>query len=161
MLVMLVRLIVPFLILRHPLLGGILCIVLDYVDFDLIRWFNPEFLDAYQSLDKWLDLYYLSFEAFVVYLWKNLTLKKAILGLFVYRVLGIILFQTTGNEVILFLFPNFFEVIFLYYLIFKGRWKAILGLGVIWKVYQEYYLHIVKPDNWFTHTWEFIRGLFI
>src|SRR5688572_15029124 len=156
LLVLLVRLVVPLMILRNPLLGGILCIVLDYIDFDLIRWFFPEYLENYQLIDKWLDLYYLLFEIYIVTLWKDLLYKRIVSGLFILRLVGVILFEVTQNHQLLFIFPNFFEVAFLYYLIFKGRWPATLVLAFIWKLWQEYYLHIIKVDNWLNHSWQYL-----
>lgn len=159
MLVMVVRLITPILILRQPLLGGIICVVLDYVDYDLIRWFAPEYLGDYQLIDKWLDLYYLLFEVYIVTLWKDQVFKRVTLGLFIFRLVGIVLFEITQDDKLLFLFPNFFEVMFLYYLIFKGRWPVILVLVFIWKIWQEYYLHMVQADSWINHSWNYLKNL--
>ena len=60
--VLVVRLVVPLLILRRPLLGGLLAIVADTCDivaFNIWGW--PPW--PYHLLDKALDWYYLALEA--------------------------------------------------------------------------------------------------
>lgn len=82
------RLGVPLLILRWPLLGGLLSIGADYIDLQLLQALDPSQVVNYQPLDKTLDLYYMSLEALVALRWKNEKVKIATLALFFYRLLG-------------------------------------------------------------------------
>ncbi len=66
--VIVARLIVPVSIFRWPLAGGVASMVLDGLDVVLVDVLanllgeEPGFGNTYQTMDKPLDLYYLSFE---------------------------------------------------------------------------------------------------
>lgn len=168
--IVLLRLTTAPAILKYPLLGGLLALGLDHYDLDLIFLLGG--VANYQNIDKALDLYYLSFEAYVVCFWENLFIRNLVLFLFFYRLLGIILFQGTQNHYFLFIFPNFFEVFFLWYLIYQKisginfltqRRQTIiftftLTFWLLIKLYQEYYLHLSSQNPW--PGSEFINQLF-
>lgn len=60
------RLIVPLLILKRPLLGGLLALGFDALDVLIVAWFGPGGMGPhYHNIDKALDLSYLSLEAWV------------------------------------------------------------------------------------------------
>jgi hypothetical protein len=81
------------------------------------------------------------------------------LGLFAWRVIGVIAFELSGWRGVLFIFPNLFENWYLFVLIvwrFFPRvtlvtWKQCLGwLAIVYipKVGQEYLLHVAEAQPW-------------
>jgi hypothetical protein len=154
------RIIVPLMILRKPLAGGIVAMLLDGLDVVIVEWFGPGGMgDHYHSIDKVLDMYYLSLEAWVAWRWLDRIPRLIALGLFGWRVIGFALFELTGWRPILFIFPNLFEHWFLFYLIrnrfFPGialeTWRqAITWLVILLvpKLGQEYLLHIAEAQPW-------------
>lgn len=154
------RIVVPLLILKRPLLGGILAMVLDALDVVIVEWFGPGGMgEHYHSLDKLLDLYYLGLEAWVALTWKERLPRLTAIGLFAWRVVGVILFEITGWRPLLFVFANLFEHWFLFYLI-RNRWFPSLRLDTwrqvtFWllvlyipKILQEYALHVAEAQPW-------------
>ena len=102
------RLLIPFSILRYPLLGGILCMLIDALDVVLITFINQGEFSNYHTTDKILDIYYLSFEAYKFFNYPNKLVRRTSTILFVYRVVGFVLFEFTKLRVLLFIFPNLF-----------------------------------------------------
>lgn len=157
--VVLLRLGLSTLILKFPLVGGVIAICLDYFDLQLLYLFDQRELGRYQSLDKTLDLYYLALEAYVVSNWRNLLVKYTALLLFLGRSIGSLLFVITQEGVILMIFPNVFEPFFLIYLMqlqifrkdlltsFKQIALLILFL-LIPKLIHEYLLHVNTTYPW-------------
>ncbi len=102
------RLIVPLLILRRPLAGGIAAMLLDATDVIIVEFFGPGGIGPhYQNIDKGLDLYYLGLEAYVSLSWVECIPRLISLSLFGIRVVGVALFELSGWRSLLFLFPNF------------------------------------------------------
>src|SRR3989304_1637576 len=58
--VILLRLILPLSILRYPLWGGILAMLLDGADVIIAGWLNMAGSSNYHTTDKYLDMYYLT-----------------------------------------------------------------------------------------------------
>lgn len=163
--VILLRLIVPFSIFRWPLAGGIACLLLDACDVILITFFNQGDFKNYPGTDKYLDTYYLFFEFIVSFKWKNKLARKTSIGLFIYRFLGVVLFETLKIRALLFVFPNLFENFYLFYLALlkfykkdivtsKKRITVILVILLVPKLFQEYILHVAEfhPWNWIRHN---------
>lgn len=159
LLISLLRLIVPLTIFKYPFLGGSLALALDYFDQDLMRLFNPAISDQYQSLDKILDIYYLGFEFLIVFRWKDKFAKNLGKTLFLYRMVGVLLFEITQIRKLLFIFPNLFEMFFLFYTGHKFFLKkepnlfkpwVILSLSglFLYKIYQELSLHVLNFHPW-------------
>jgi hypothetical protein len=154
------RLIVPLLILKRPLAGGIAAMLLDGLDVVIVEFFGPGGMgEHYHSIDKVLDLYYLSLEAYVSFGWTQRIPRQIALCLFAIRLVGVIVFELTAWRAALFIFPNLFENWFLFVLIawrfFPGldlnRWRtALTWLVVLYipKVFQEYLLHIAEAQPW-------------
>lgn len=151
--VLVVRLVVPLTIVRWPFWGGLLSIAADTIDILMFQlWGFPGFI-GYHELDKLLDVYYLSIEVVVAQGWPGLP-RTIASGLFGYRLLGVVLFEVTGERVMLFVFPNLFELFFLLcaYLrlyrpayVLTGRVAALwLGALLVPKLAQEYALHYAK-----------------
>lgn len=154
------RLLIPLLIPRFPLAGGVLAMALDGLDVVLVEFISDGGMgDRYHTLDKLLDLYYLSLEAWTVRRWANTRARTAALALFAYRVVGVALFELTGQRWLLFVFPNLFENWFLAFLLVRRlaprhepmTWRAITAWLVVLylpKLGQEYLLHVAEAQPW-------------
>jgi len=170
MIVIALRLVLPLTILRWPLAGGILALVIDAFDVVLVDALAQllgepaEFGPAYAQIDKWLDTYYLGLEVIVVQRWPQPMLRSAATLLFVWRLAGVIAFEITGNRPLLVVFPNLFENFYLYVLI-ATRWfprflprntpqlLLVLAVLMIPKAVQEWVLHYEE-----LHPWQWFRN---
>lgn len=154
------RLFVPLLILWRPLPGSILAMLLDAFDVIIVEFFGEGGMGAhYHSIDKLLDTYYLSLQAWVALGWTDRRLKITAIALFAYRLVGVLIFEITDWRPTMFVFPNLFENWFLFVLIrnrfFPGllldSWKRIaVWLFVLYipKIGQEYLLHVAQAQPW-------------
>ena len=162
------RIIVPFSIFRWRLSGALASMILDALDVVLVdviaTALNQQggFGDHYQTFDKWLDVYYLSFEAIVSLMWANHLARNTSIALFVFRLVGIVAFEITGIRKLIFFFPNLFENFFLYIVVVEKffpklmpknlkQLALVLVLLYIPKFGQEWLLHYqqAQPWNWF------------
>lgn len=157
------RLVVPLLILRWNLAGGVIAMLLDGADVILIEVIGRGgFGNHYAELDKILDSYYYSLELFVALRWRSPWARTPTIALFIYRAIGVVLFETTQRRIFLFFFPNLFENWWLYVVVVRQFWPRLypcsikttaipLALLLIPKMGQEYLLHYTeaKPWNWF------------
>ena len=162
------RLIIPFTIFRWPLLGGILAFAADFYDFPLLNTFGWGFftIETYQPIDKVFDIYYLSFEFLVALRWRDLLAKKSAVGLFSWRLIGVIAFELTQMRKFLFLAPNIFEYFYLAILAIKKfkpefhltkRILIILVVAIgIPKLVHEYILHYLEYPLGFRVIWDSI-----
>ncbi len=154
------RLVVPLLILKRPLAGGIIAMLLDALDVVIVEFISDGGMgDHYHSIDKLLDLWYLSLEAWVAWTWADRIPRIAGLVLFGWRVIGVALFEVIGWRPLLFIFPNLFEHWYLFVLI-CWRWfprvdlttwrRVLLWLVALYipKLGQEYLLHIALANPW-------------
>jgi hypothetical protein len=169
LIVIALRLLLPLTILRWPLAGGLLALVVDAIDVVLVDAIAgmlgqpPEFGPIYAQLDKWLDLYYLGLEVVVARRWVEVVPRRTAYVLFAWRLVGVILFEITVYRPLLVLFPNLFENYFLYILVAR-RWfprfvprtvnqSVVVGLVLlIPKEIQEYVLHWEE-----LHPWQWLR----
>ena len=164
MIITALRLVVPLVILRAPLAGGIIAMLLDGADVILIELIGlGGFGDHYHTLDKVLDSYYLAIELFVALRWKSPWARLPAIALFAYRVIGVILFELTERRIMLFLFPNLFENWWLYCVVVERFWPRLyphsgktvvipLVLLLVPKMGQEYLLHFAEA-----RPWEFLK----
>jgi hypothetical protein len=158
------RLFVPLLIPRLPLVI-VVALVIDAADQTLLATFtdvDTSEAGAYQSVDKALDIYYLS----IAYLstmrnWTSHPAFRIAQFLFYYRLVGVAFFELTDERLMLLLFPNTFEYFFIAYEIARLRYEpsrfsarfwllVAAGLWIFVKLPQEYWIHIAKLD--FTDT---------
>lgn len=160
------RLILPLLILRWPLLGGVTAMLLDGADVIIVDLFGPGGMGPfYHAIDKYLDLSYLGLEALVSLSWTGAAPRRASIALYLYRLVGVIAFELTGVRLLLVFFPNLFENWFLCYLACRrffphlrlDSWPRVLvalALLAIPKFFQEYILHYrqLQPWGWFRDT---------
>ncbi len=152
------RLLFPLAIPYYPLIGVLICLVLDSADQSIFQQFPAIPLDGYQSYDKALDIYYLTITYLATFRnWTNEFAFKTSLFLFYYRLVGVVLFELTQVRAILFIFPNTFEYFFIFYEAVRsrwstarmGKWTIILGAAAIWifiKLPQEWWIHIAQLD---------------
>lgn len=160
MIVIALRLVVPLLILKRPLIGGIVAMLLDALDVVIVEFFGPGGMgDHYHNIDKLLDLYYLSLEMWMALKWTERLPRITAIVLFVYRVIGVVIFEITGWRPTMFIFPNLFEHWYLFVLLryqfFPGlrldTWKRVIGWLVVLyipKIGQEYLLHVAQAQPW-------------
>jgi hypothetical protein len=99
-------------VLRWPLAGGILAVLVDLSDLLLRDTLDLGGVPDYQSLDKWLDQVYMACFLIVALRWHGWERRVAI-GLFAFRLVGFFLFEATHERALLLLFPNVFEFWFL------------------------------------------------
>ena len=144
-----VRLIGALFVLRWFVAGAIIAILIDFSDLFLMNLLQLGGVQDYLSLDKWLDLSYMG-TFFYVSTKKIQSSKYVSLGLFTFRLIGLLLFEITGYRWILLAFPNFFEVWFVISSIaiqkkqfkFNSKWGISLILAAfLLKLLQEYVLH--------------------
>jgi hypothetical protein len=154
------RILIPLLILRYPLAGGLAAMVIDALDVVLISALHlGGFADHYSELDKLLDSYYLTLELIVALRWVSPYARNPAVCLYVYRLIGVILFEVTHTRVLLLAFPNLFENWWLYVVIverffpsvYPKTWRSVstpLAILLIPKMGQEYLLHYAEAEPW-------------
>lgn len=154
-LVFTMRLLVPLSIVRFPLAGGVIVIIGDNLDWHILHLFPPVDYISYQQYDKFLDTYYLAIEFLISLTWKEKIVRYTSVVLFLYRVIGVMLFELTNNQYLLFVFPNIFESFYLFYLLYKMYTTAVFSyrnayivfsllLLAISKYAFEYLLHVAQ-----------------
>ena len=154
------RLIIPLIILKRPLAGGIIAMILDGLDVVLVEFISSGGMgDQYQSIDKLLDMYYLSLEAWIAWTWTEDIPRLTALALFAWRAVGVVLFELIGWRPLLLLFPNLFEHWYLFVsicwrwfpkidlTIWRSTWPWLIVL-LIPKLGQEYLLHVAQANPW-------------
>jgi hypothetical protein len=156
----------PLLIIRFPFAAGWANFVLDGVDGDLLIPLG--LLDpAYQPIDKITD--WVTYVAIVIVAFRNdWPTRRLMLGLFLFRSIGQTGFLLTGNELLLALFPNFLEPLFLvtatilaweravrhvpdwqargFALLHRWRWPIGIVI-VIYKLQDEWFTHVANIDR--------------
>ncbi len=156
----------PLLIIRFPFAAGWANFVLDSVDGDLLVPLGLPNAD-YQPIDKLAD--WATYVAIVVVAYRNRwPTKRLMLGLFLFRSIGQAGFLVTGNELLLAVFPNLLEPLFLvtasilayervirhlpdwqergFAVLHRHRWP-IGTLIVIYKIQDEYFTHVANLDR--------------
>lgn len=174
MIVVVLRLIVPLAILRWPLAGGVLAMVVDAFDVVLVDAIAyaigqpSEFGPFYAQTDKYFDTYYLSLELIVVRRWPESLPRRVATYLFLWRLAGVVAFEVTGYRPLLLAFPNLFELFYLYVLIVR-RWapalmpRTVVQVGVVVvvllvpKLVQEWVLHVEELHPWLWFRQNFIE----
>jgi hypothetical protein len=100
-------------VLRWPLAGAFIAIFADLADLFLREWLDLGGVKDYQRFDKWLDQAYMLTFLIVALRWEALPRNIAV-ALFVFREIGVIAFEITGDRDILVIFPNLFEYWFIF-----------------------------------------------
>jgi hypothetical protein len=154
------RLVIPLMIFRYNLLGGIVAMLLDGADVIIIDLIGlGGFGGHYHQLDKVLDVYYLSIELLVALRWTNPYTRLPAAALFGFRMVGVVAFEATEARIALFIFPNMFENWWLYCAAVRRFWPRLephntrpvafpmLAL-LVPKMGQEYLLHFAEAQPW-------------
>jgi hypothetical protein len=137
-------------VLRWPLAGGLFAILIDLSDLLLRDTLDLGGIPDYQAFDKWADQVYLGLFLIVALRWSGVERSIAI-GLYVFRLVGFVAFELTGERALLLVFPHVFEPWFLIVAaIHRFRpgfaWRpatvaaVLIGLTAIKEV-QEWALH--------------------
>src|SRR6266446_5622932 len=99
-------------VLRWPLAGGLLAILVDLSDLLLRDTLDLGGIPDYQSFDKWADQVYLGLFLVVALRWSGVE-RSIALWLYAFRLVGFVAFEMTGERALLLAFPNVFEPWFL------------------------------------------------
>ena len=160
LIVIALRLIIPLLILRYPLFGGVAAMAVDGLDVVLIEVIGlGGFGGHYSELDKLLDSYYLTLELIVSFRWTSPYARIPAIALYVYRAIGVVAFEVSHARVLLFLFPNLFENWWLYCVavaqffprLHPRSWRSVtipMFFLLVPKMGQEYLLHYQEAEPW-------------
>lgn len=136
-------------VLRWPLAGGLLAVLVDLSDLLLRDVLDLGGVGDYQTLDKWLDQVYLALFIVVALRWPD-PLRTLAVALYAFRLVGFVLFEVTGERGLLLLFPNVFEFWFLFVVAagparVAGWSRAQIGITLVAltaaKEAQEWALH--------------------
>lgn len=163
--VILIRLFIPLLIFKKPFWGALLAMAADASDIIIMDAFGWGFLEGkpYHVIDKVFDTYYLAIEFYVSLSWQIAQLRRTSMVLFIWRLLGVIVFSVTQIRQVVFFAPNIFEN---FYLLVVGLHKffpkfqikttkrlvIVLAIATVPKLIQEYIMHFLE-----FHTWHFIK----
>ena len=151
-----VRIFASLIVFKFNFFGAILVILIDFSDLFMMNLITLGGVRNYQFLDKFLDLFYIAYFLIIALRWEKLLRNISIL-LFVFRILGFVLFEFFQNRLILFIFPNVFEFWFLgITLLFllksnitKRKIIIVLVITTLLKMIHEYILHVWKVlDNY-------------
>jgi hypothetical protein len=99
-------------VLRWPLAGGLLAILVDLSDLLLRDVLDLGGIPDYQAFDKWADQVYMAAFLIVALRWTGPERAIAV-GLYLFRLVGFVAFEISGERALLLLFPNVFEPWFL------------------------------------------------
>lgn len=147
------RIISAPLIFIWPLISIILSFFLDIIDIEFASR-GVLTLSEYERSDKALDLWWYSNA--MLFSWFSLPYYRLfLLTLFIFRIVGDAIFFLKNDRRILFLFPNFFENIFLLiffslyfkqlnFLLDKKYFFISLSIVVLLKILQEWWVHIAQ-----------------
>ena len=152
------RFLVPLRLMRYPLPAIVICLLIDAVDQSIFQQFTNLNLDGYQTYDKALDVFYLSI-AYVAVLrnWVSGPLVMTVTFLWYYRLVGVVIFEFTGERWYLVIFANTFEYFFILVEIYRQTrrpdrltWKWIItAVALLWvciKIPQELWIHVAQWD---------------
>lgn len=151
------KFIVPTLLLKFPFPAAWGNYFLDVIDGDILQALGMQ-ENTYQLIDKGADLFSYVFMLLLGLRW---SIKKVIIVLFAYRLIGQLLFFATGNELVFFYFQNFLEPLVMAYALllflnknnetkayaaYKKYFLLIWGIIIAYKVWNEWYLHFANID---------------
>lgn len=142
-------------VLRWPLAGGILAVLVDFSDLFLMNLLHLGGVHDYQAFYKYLDQVYLGAFLVVALRWPDPERTVAV-GLYAYRLAGFAAFELTGARTLLLFFPNVFEFWFLFVAAVR-HWnppfvftrKRILGWGAVLLIGKEFQEYAVHGARWF------------
>ena len=139
--VVILRIIFAPLIFVWPLLSVIVSFFLDLIDADFAHYTITK--DQYEAIDKVLDFWVYIFE--MIYAWYNFSnFKWFLLALFIWRLIGMIVFYVTKNRKYFIIFENFFEniVFVIFFKIIIVNIPVTFVIAFIVKVFTEWFIHV-------------------
>ncbi|MEC9107527.1 MAG: hypothetical protein VYC53_03205 [Chloroflexota bacterium] len=151
-----VRIFASLIVFKFNFYGGLLVILIDFSDLFMMNLISLGGVRNYQTLDKFLDLFYISFFLIISLRWSP-KVRNISIGLYTFRLIGFVLFEIFEERFILFLFPNIFEFWFIGIALLnkltKSHSKKNIALVLIFafglKMLQEYILHVWRfLDNY-------------
>ena len=156
LIIILFKFLVPLFILKFPFQAVWANYILDVIDGDILLSLGMQD-SLYQTIDKIADYFSYIIMLVVGLRWR---IKKLILIFFIYRTIGQILFFITRNELVFFYFQNFLEPLFMAYSLILFRQKSeektyvtykkhfflIWAIIIIYKIWNEWYLHFANID---------------
>jgi hypothetical protein len=155
-----VRMLVPLLMLRWPLPGVLLSMIVDVYDWNFINIQTAEADAFYQNWDRLMDMYFWFVSVPMVLKWEDARSRSIAFAFLGFRMIGQVLFFITQNRSFLFFFPNFYDnflVLYLGYVLIFKRTRLIessldaLVIGpalLIPKIIHEYFLHFLQIQPW-------------
>lgn len=162
-------------VLRWPFAGGIFALLIDLSDLFMKNLLQLGGVDNYQDFDKYLDQVYMLTFLLVALRWAAVPRGIAVL-LYAYRLVGFVAFEITGTREVLLVFPNLFEVWFIFVagvrffkveFDYSPRHLAIAAVPLVSiKMFQEYVLHYGLWLEGFTAVeaieavWDWLRSPF-
>ena len=162
-------------VLWWPFVGGIVAVLVDFSDLFMMNLLDLGGVRDYQTFDKWVDQVYMVTFLIVALRWKGVPRQLAI-GLFSYRIVGVVIFEFIDWRGILLFFPNVFEFWVLFTAgvhRFKPGYEITWKRAAVWMVpllavkeFQEYALHGAQwLDNYravdvVVDWWQALTGFF-
>jgi len=146
--VIVLRLLAAFYIYFNPLRGFIWTMLIDWWDCYFFKHRARMSWQEYHELDKYLD-----WVSYLVMLVTSVRYGSFVIlfALLLFRLIGQALFLKKKKTIYFLLFPNMFEMAFLWFVILKGLFN-VSGSDWIWliilfvvKELQEIYLHYLWP----------------
>ena len=156
--VVLLRFGIPLFIPKYPLPAILAALVLDAADQTIFTWVTDDPLPGYQAYDKALDVYYQAIAYITTMrIWRDPVAFQLGRFLYLYRLVGVTLFELSHARWVLLVFPNTFEYFFIAYEAVRTRWNplrmsatALVGMAAfIWiviKLPQEWWIHVAQLD---------------
>jgi hypothetical protein len=148
------RILVPLAVFRFPLPAMLAALVIDGLDQTIFQSLTSVPVENYQSYDKALDVYYLSL-AYLSMMRNWVSRDGFDVGrfLYYYRLVGVVLFESTQIRPLLLVFPNTFEYFFDSYEAIRTRWDPRrLGRGLLIGIAAFIWIFIKLPQEWWIHV---------
>ncbi|PIP62556.1 hypothetical protein COW98_03360 [Candidatus Roizmanbacteria bacterium CG22_combo_CG10-13_8_21_14_all_35_9] len=142
-LIIFLRILSAPLILIWPTTAIILSFSLDVIDADFAHYVVSK--KQYQIIDKALDFWVFLYE--MILAWQLFPVfRNFLLFLFLWRMIGTLIFYFTGERKLFLIFANYFEnaffVIFFRNYIPKINLYFLIGISFIIKLFQEWFIHV-------------------
>lgn len=142
--------------LKFPFFGLWGNYVLDVVDGDILLTLGMQEF-TYQSVDKFADLISYIFMLVLGLRWR---IKNVVIALFVYRMIGQVLFFVIRDERVFLAFQNFLEPLMMAYVLlllvkkseagayatYKKHLFLVWTIVIAYKLWNEWYLHFANID---------------
>ena len=87
-----VRIFASLIVFKFNFYGGLLVILIDFSDLFMMNLISLGGVRNYQTLDKFLDLFYISFFLIISLRWSPIV-RNISIGLYIFRLVGFVLFE--------------------------------------------------------------------